>query len=264
MVKKFLLSIGLLAAMIVVLMLMTRGEKTTKNTNSAFAEKTEQRYINSVNLDAKGDTSSALNQPKVLHKKGKSETLMSRADELIACIDSDSCHYPDSDPRSYGYALGNDMISVLNDAEMAFSNGEINADLLRDLSHRFFIFDNGHVRAKAIKILEKLPVDGTTFELLQHTFANHYDSVLLEKSMHLLETYYEQGYSQPLDALFLQQLQTGAHFVRHTLSEKILPFINSNNLADYQQILSQMPKDSLEFRQLEVALEEFNQLAQGG
>ncbi|WMS86637.1 hypothetical protein [Pleionea litopenaei] len=214
-------------------------------------------------LSSKKDIKKASNN-KASSSVSTKQALQEKVVRLNDCYLSGACNYPNSDPRSYDYALGNDMVKLMDELEMYFLNGELDSDELRLFAHQFLNIDNGHVQAKAIQLLNQLSVDSETLLLVTSTLSNHYDAALLEKSLPLLQAYHQQGFALDVDTLLQQQVQTGGHFIRQMLSGNILPFINNSNVQSYRNISTQMNASSVEFFQLTEALDEFQRLQHGG
>lgn len=237
-----------------------------QSTIEDLAQNVQENESSETTLALRKPTHSEKTQDKPISKGSESNLfeIEARAEYLLSCLENVTCDYPQTDPRSYGYALGGDMIKLLDESEALMEKNELSQDKLTKLSHAFLMVPNGHVQAKAIELIEKLPVSQETFSKLEQVFSNNFDSVLLSKSMSLLESYHQQDFSVEVDNLLLQQVQTGGHFVRQTLSAQVLPFINQTNMPRYQLAAQALPKNSLEHKQLKAVLEEYQRIAQGG
>ncbi len=214
--------------------------------------KSQAKPLNEVFEKAESKTSPPAN-------KAKESQIQARSKELLACLKNETCHYPQTDPRSYSYALGGDMMKLLGQAESL-----LDRQALREICHSYLRVPNGHVQAKAIEILATLPVNYETLLVLNEVLGETFDSVLLSKSMPLLERYHQQTFSNEVDDLLLQQVQSGGHFVRQSLSAKVLPFLNDSNLIRYQQAALKLPQNSLEYQQLNAVLKEYQRIKRGG
>ncbi|TQV76700.1 hypothetical protein FLL45_01700 [Aliikangiella marina] len=183
---------------------------------------------------------------------------------LIDCFNDVNCDYPQSDPKSYFFAVGDDMKHLLKVTSANFASGNISDNEAQIIALDMLRIPNGHVQSEAIALLESLPVTDESFSALKSVFSDNFDSILLEKSLTLLHRYHQQGFDQELDALFQSLMINGGHFVRQFISANLLPFINNSNIESYRHSASQMNNSTLEFRQLMSTLNEYELIQQGG
>ncbi|WP_144394361.1 hypothetical protein [Pleionea sediminis] len=191
-------------------------------------------------------------------------TVNEQAEKLMLCLEEESCDYPQTDPRSYGYALGKDMIQLMVSSQQAMVEGNLDTFQLRKIGLTFLSVPDGHVQAKAISVLNTLPVDSETFVRVDSVLNDHFDSVLLEKSLSFLLRYHTHGFGNEVDRLLQKQIRSGGHFSRQMLSAKILPFINESNVESYRSTANSLSQQSLEYRQLTTVLKEYQLFQQGG
>lgn len=216
-------------------------------------------FTHDVNISSQVIASSTINSGSNYARE-----VQDKLDTLLACASSEQCNYPQTDPKSYHYAVSAAMIELLNQAEQEVAKGRLTEDDLREFAHRLTRVREGHVQAAAIQVLTKLTLADETLTTVTDALADTFDAVLLEKSLPLLTRYHQQGYRQAVDNLLTSQLTTGGHFARQTLSARILVFINQDNETLYQSALQQLPSHSLVHTQLSQALREFHQLQTGG
>lgn len=183
---------------------------------------------------------------------------------LLNCFEQENCDYPQTDPKSYYFAVGDDMKTFLSEVKQSFAIGDLTGNETREIAHKFLRVPNGHVQSKAIEILESLPVSEDTYKVLELALQDNFDSVLLLKSLSLLTNYHQHGFSHRIDNMFQSLISSGGHFVRQNLSSRLLPFINEDNVESYRLTASRMSADSLECRQLNTTLNEYQLLMQGG
>lgn len=191
------------------------------------------------------------------------KSALSEIKDLEVCYQSNSCDFPQTDPRSYGIALGHKIADRTKDLYKQLKNNPLSQKELAELARLTMKIDDGFVQSAALDIFKDLPVSEENLLALSEGLQNNTDPLIAEKAIVELQRYM----GTPNESKAQQTVQTmlqGAHFSSQKVGENILVFINEQSFNSYQQIQQQLPSQSRVARDLQTALSEYRRQRSGG
>jgi hypothetical protein len=172
----------------------------------------------------------------------KRKTLKQRLYDLQHCNKTDTCPVDNSDPRASDLLLGQQITDKLTQyTELHLENDyfdEEAAEMARD----FINNPDGFVQEAALDLMSAMPPSPENAQALLDMLSDSYDAKIMNQAMKELERYPE--YTQQIDQLFAQSLQTGSFYVAQEIALNILPYLNDSNLQTYIDIANKLPQNS--------------------
>lgn len=190
--------------------------------------------------------------------------LLEEARTLKNCYHSNECDFPDTDPREYYFEVGKSMADLLDKIHQGAEAGSVPDATLVQAAEELLAVENGYVQAKAISLIEKYDTDLAAFPLVENALRQTVDAELFAQSLSLLSRYAENGHAGQVSELLVQQIESGGHHVSQLASERLFPFINASNVYQFQSLLETLPEDSVRYRNVRQALNEYALLLSGG
>jgi hypothetical protein len=198
-------------------------------------------------------------------KKTKSVTFkqLKRFNELKDCLKTSDCNFDDSDPRAYEINVGEAMRKLVATTLKGLKNGDVqlSEEEITELFEQAIHIPNGHVQAAALELQDYLPLNEQNLNrLLTGLDISNYDSVLFAKSLDYLLEYRKNYFVTEIDDFLKKHIETGAHYTSQYLSESILPFLSSDNIAQYEEMVQKMDPKEHRTSQLKIAIDEYKRM----
>lgn len=179
------------------------------------------------------------------------------------CYRTDTCNYPQTDPRSYSIAVGHDLAQKTAELHRNYAGDSSAQEGLMELAQLTIRIDDGFVQDAALDLLHDLPISAENLAALGEGLQYNTDPLISSKAILELGRYI--GTPQELQMqTIVQDMLHGAHFAAQAAGENILPFINDKSFAAYQQLKNRLPPESRVARNLATALAEYRRQQSGG
>lgn len=180
-----------------------------------------------------------------------------------ACLASEDCDYPKTDPRSYNFAVGRALARQLAEIHMLYANDPGHETELAALAREYIRVEDEFVQEEAIKIFSALPPSRENMEAMTNAIANTPDPDLTEQAMKEMERYLGTAEEARVLDFLAEFIANGAQFSAEKASELIWAFINERSFSTFQAALAKMEPESTAARHLRAALNEFRRQQSG-
>lgn len=135
-------------------------------------------------------------------------------------------------------------------------------DNYRKIASDYLSWPDGHVQSAALSLLSALPTQPANVKLITTALQENFDAPLMRQAMQELQRY--PANNNELQTFFGHILQTGAMYASQEVAQGLLPFLTADNVAYYQQILTELDHQSKKAQLLQATLDEFGmQQSQG-
>ncbi|TCS35737.1 hypothetical protein EDC30_10936 [Paucimonas lemoignei] len=197
--------------------------------------------------------------------QGPAKVAMQRLQALAQCEQQpQQCDLDDSDPRASHFDLGRRVATELNNLAVLARAGALGEVDGGSIARRYMQNEDGHIQEAALSLISALPANSANVDPILSALQQGHDAQIYSQAMRELVRYPDEGSRSRVENTLIETLQTGGHFAGQVVAEEILPFINSGNLARFQELAGQLPPGSAKRRLLEGTLSEFVQRQSGG
>lgn len=183
-------------------------------------------------------------------------------DELTAlneCYKSETCDFPQADPRSYEVELSKAVAKKLKEFRLGYRRDPRAARIAR----LFMRNSNGFVQDEALKLFAELPISKENLQAITDGLYNTPDALIIEKALPELQRYMGSHYEATVHSFLSTTLATGAHFSAETVSQNISPFITRSSYSKYKNASDLLPAGATTKRNLNSALRDFKRVETG-
>lgn len=273
--NKSLLSIMLIIGLILVL---TNYDNNAPETNESGAEQVQPNQTNLRQTERLTKAKEESNQPflqagaEVTPVEDAAEgmdsidqkiaNLLSEIKQLKDCHLTNSCPVDNSDPRASELLRG----QMIKDKLAAYTELTLNNDEAVEetnaLIQSLIDYPDGHVQAAVINLMSANAPNEENGEALIVALAQSYDAKIMDQAMTELIRYPQLA--EQADNLFSQSLQTGSFYVAQEIAQRILPYLNQDNIELYEKIAQSLPPKSKRARALWSNINEYKKLSTGG
>ena len=175
---------------------------------------------------------------------------------LRSC-ETEQCSYPQTDPRSYDFALGKDIKKTLFRFAEWVRSRALESRGVSETAREFLAFEDGHVQAAALDLMSTQPPSLENRDAILKSVIEGYDSELIEQAMLELERYTSASDRDVINQALGRALTTGAPFVARAIVNHISPFVDARSFRLFQDVLAHLPPESIYFEKLEASLSAF-------
>lgn len=172
------------------------------------------------------------------------------------------CAYPDSDRKTYEFAVGRDIQKrLLQLAEQLRTDEHTNEQDNRGVSALavgFLANSDGHVQEGALDVLASLPTSPEALTAILKNVIEGYDAELIEQGMAELERYQDEVDLVRIHQTLAQGMITGAPFTAREISAHISPFVTMRSVRFYRDLLGQLSVESVVYANLKAAVSEIS------
>ena len=194
--------------------------------------------------------------PEVLALETSSDPDVRELGRLLTCSERGDCDYPEDTPTSYDLALTKDMVAGLRRLA-SFKTSDESARA----SRLFMNYPNDDVKSAALTVLAKAEKSDDNLHAILSGLQESVSAPLYEQAVDVLERY--KG-SPALDRFLLEVVKTGGHFASIELARHSIRFLSAQNAKEFQAIVREMPLRSQARTFLELNLQEYERLQNGG
>lgn len=168
-------------------------------------------------------------------------------EDLRACGEEDAqCEYPETDPRSYDFALAQDIRKTLEELRQWVLSEKFEGNLIDEVAQEWVGHHDGYVKSAALKLFATQPPNRHNLDaILKSILEDGHDEALIERTMKELQRYTDREDREKINQAFAQALLTGAPFVANEVSERLLPFITERSVQFFQDLVEQLPPGSI-------------------
>lgn len=164
---------------------------------------------------------------------------------LMGCYYSESCDFPNNDPRQYKLEVGQKIKSKLHQAHLRIQRQqEPKPENWATLSAQALTIEDGHVKQAALEVLSNLEPNPEAFEKILKEVLGYHDASLIPLAMAELQKYEGTGQKQKIYATLAQVLQTGSLMVRKEVINHLDPWLNKKSLPYFETALKNLNPDS--------------------
>ncbi|MBU2917607.1 hypothetical protein KO505_06470 [Psychrosphaera sp. F3M07] len=203
-------------------------------------------------------TEPLLTQNQELQRQG----LIKELNDLKTCHLNNSCPVDNSDSRASELLRGQKIKEKLEAyKQLTIENGYVDAET-NELIRLFIDYPDGHVQEEVINMMRASALNTENALALISSLEKSYDAKIMNQAMDELLRY--PNLSAQTDQLFTQSLQTGSFYVAQEIAQKILPYLNANNIALYESIAKTLPQNSKRANALWSNINEYKKKTSGG
>lgn len=226
-----------------------------------FSSKEKDKATPLKAVEIRAPASSPPQPNKVIEQKREALTAIQSIEN---CYQSNTCDYPQTDSRSYEFAVGRDLAAKLKQFHAQYRQDPSAQEELKKLALRAFKVEDGFVQSVALDMFKDLPIDQERLQVLGEGLQTNPDPMIAEKALGELQRYINTSEEGQMQSIVQGILGQGAHFASQKVGENILNFINDRSFPSYQQLQQQLPAQSRVSRDLAGALREYRRQRTGG
>lgn len=176
------------------------------------------------------------------------------------CYETQNCQFPQTDARSYDFAVGKKLAAQLKEFRESYPN----SPELAGLAETYVKSYDGHVQEEALKIMSALPASPNHLEAIFTGLQNTPDPLIVEQAMQELQRYMGTADEARVQEFLTNLMAHGAQYSSEKASELILAFLHERNIGFFRDALKQMTPGSIASEHLRSALKEFERMSAGG
>lgn len=177
----------------------------------------------------------------------------------LACLESGTCDFPQTDSRSYEFAVGRRLAAQLS--ELHSSAGPEAAE---EIARELMKVDDGFVQEQAIKVFSALPPSRQNVESMVGALALSHDPLIIEQAMKEWERYIGTPEEATVQEFLADFIAHGGQFTSEKASSLVLKFLNERTESAFRSALASMIPESTAARNLRSALAEYERQVSGG
>lgn len=225
-----------------------------KNSNEGYEKSSSAQYDKN---KGKQKTRRPAQQKPQFSQQRVINTSRKKLQELKDCYKHEACSYPKTDPKSYFFAVGQDLKKELFRLQGVVVQKEWESDEIAQVARDFLTIEDGHVKEAALHLISTQPTNDKSLDALLNEVIHFYDPKLIQHAMLELRRYLGSADEQKIHQSLSQALQTGSPAVAQEVARSIAPFVNKNSFEVYLETLNAMPPHSKSYRNLKASVEEY-------
>ena len=191
---------------------------------------------------------------------GGAEGVKKALADTKSCLDRDDCDFPQTDPRSYGIAVGRRLAELL----VIYREQHGDDPALGEIAREYMQVDDGFVQEEAIKAFSQLPPSSENVNAMITGLQHSSDPLLVEQAMTEWERYIGSPEEANIEAFLADFIARGGQFSSEKASELILKFLNERTEGSFRAALASMEPTSTPALNLRSALAEYDRQRSGG
>lgn len=185
------------------------------------------------------------------------QDLVGQLASVNSCYSDKKCNYDDSDPKSYAFAIGQDLQRILFGLALkARVEGQVDRTL-KEAAVQFLESDDGHVQEGALDLISTQPPSEEALEAILKFVISGFDAELIAHAMAELERYQDPRDLKRINQALGDAMVTGAPFTAQEISSHIEPFLNDLSYQFYKDVTEQVPETSIVQANLIASLNKF-------
>lgn len=184
--------------------------------------------------------------------------------ETKDCLESENCNFPQTDPRSYSFAVGRRIAEQLSEFGAAYADDPALENEAAEAAREFMLMPDGFVQEQAMLLMGQLPPSSANVDAMISGLENSPDPLLVEQAMKEWERYLGTSDEARIQEFLANFIAHGGQFSSEKASELILGFLNERSLPTFEEKLASMIPESTPARYLRAALDQYKLQHQGG
>jgi hypothetical protein len=176
-----------------------------------------------------------------------------------ACLDSGNCDFPQSDSRSYEFAVNRRLAVELAEAHLALGAGAV-----EELSRELMSTDDGYVQTQAIRVFSALPPSRKNLAAMTSSLSLSHDPLVIEQAMKEFERYLGSPEEAMVQEFLADFIAHGGQFTAEKASSLVLRFLNERSESAFRAALASMIPESTAAVNLRRAIAEYERQNSGG
>ncbi|RZA05750.1 MAG: hypothetical protein EOP11_12090 [Proteobacteria bacterium] len=177
------------------------------------------------------------------------DSLFARVNKVHACY-SGGCDFPETDPRSYNFAVGLELKSNLYTLATTAAANELKSEAIASLAREQLKSEDGHVQEAALALLATQEPSEANLTAVLDNVITGYDAQLIQAAMKQLQRYPSEGDQERIAAALSSAMTTGSPFVAREVSSAIEPFMQPRTVPIYEEAVASITEGSLVRRDL--------------
>ncbi|WP_088329408.1 hypothetical protein [Lacimicrobium sp. SS2-24] len=183
------------------------------------------------------------------------EHLISKLEQAKHCQDNGECSATPEDPRAGMFEQEARLVEALQALQKLYANHQYEDEVLAAVTADYLTSPLGRVQYQALEMMQQQSPQPDNARTLLGALDDSYDSKVMELALEELQRYPQL--SQSIDALLIKNLKTGSFYVSRTIAERIVPYLNQDNLGAYEATLATLPAQSAKARLLSASIERY-------
>ncbi len=177
--------------------------------------------------------------------------------QLRSCYEKEgSCQFPQSDPKSEYFAIGQKIKNSLLKLQDRVSRNQIKDESIAEIARNFLKVPDGHVKEAALHLISTQEPSPKNLQAILDEIINYHDAKLIAHAMLELQRYLGTSDEAIIHPALAQALTQGSPLVSEQVSRFIFPFLNTKSLTLYRSTLNRLNIGSGASNKLRNALNE--------
>jgi len=176
-----------------------------------------------------------------------------------ACLDSGTCDFPQTDSRSYEFAVKRRLA-----VELAEAHAALGPDAVEEIARELMEIDDGYVQTQAILVFSALPPSRENLAAMTSTLALSHDPLVIEQAMNEWERYIGSPEEAMVQEFLADFIAHGGQFTAEKASSLVLRFLNERSESAFRAALAGMNPESTAAVNLRRAIAEYERQVTGG
>ncbi|MEC7120656.1 MAG: hypothetical protein VXW65_12250 [Pseudomonadota bacterium] len=187
------------------------------------------------------------------------DTLRQHMHHYASCIENNPCGLPDSDPKAVFFTVSQTLAASLRELALIGARQPELMAATAALAREYLLFPEGYVQEAALQIFAQLPPDPDNAARIRQLLAESFNDGIVAQSLLELQRYPDTAAIAQLTPVLLQGLRSGGFHAADQIARDIAPFLNRDNIGQYEQLLQQMPEALERHRRLSDAIAQWHQ-----
>jgi len=203
--------------------------------------------------------------PSAKKNQGDSkEALLQALRATKECYASETCDFPQTDPKSYEIAVGQTLKGLLTDYRTQFGTDPANFAEMQSLALEYIQSTDEYLQDEALTMFAALPTSSENLQAITEGLNGTTDALLVEQAMNEMKRYLGTSDEPVVHEYLRELLGQGGVFPSEAAAKRILSFINAKSFSDYERLARLLPDNATVGQDLRTALDEYRRLQSGG
>lgn len=208
------------------------------------------------------DTGTATNKDK--NAEPPTEAVLESMREARDCYQDPDCNIDADDPRQHYYEAGKAVAEGLRELRARHRAGELSDAELAAAAREFMAFDNPHARSESLAAMSQVPPDPRNLDTIIDALDQKHTPRLFEAALHELRRYHGEKARERIEGFLQSNLRTGAHHAAETIARGLTPFLDPDNVDDFEAIADELPDESRRAELIRNAIDEYRRRRSDG
>lgn len=185
------------------------------------------------------------------------EAVLEDMREARDCYRDPDCEIDADGPRQHWYEAGKAVAEGLRELRRRHRAGELSDARLAAAAREFMAFDNPHAQEAALEAMSEVPPDPRNLDAVLDALDQKHTPRLFEAALAQFRRYDGEKARERIDGFLQSNLRTGAHHAAETIARGLTPFLDPDNVDEFEAIADELPEDSRRAELIRGAIDEY-------